>query len=124
MPHTDATTSTKLDPHDVFGLFSHELRLEILLALWESPDYSLRFSELQETIEERDSGKFSYHLSKLEDQFVTQVDDRYVLQYPGHRVIDAVQSGVFHESPSVDPVGVDSTARMVTDKSTALAVGS
>lgn len=104
---TDEESSTELDPHDAFGLFSHELRLEILLSLWQAPDYSLRFSELQETVGERDSGKFSYHLSKLEDQFVAQVDDQYVLQYAGHRVIDAVQSGVFHESPTVDPTVVD-----------------
>ena len=107
MTGRDETAATDLDPQDAFGLFSHELRLEILLALWEAPDYSLRFSELQETVDEPDSGKFNYHLSKLEGQFVTQVDDRYVLQYAGHRVIDAVQSGVFHESPTVEPIGVD-----------------
>lgn len=107
MTGTDEASSTDLDPHDAFGLFSHELRLEILLALWEAPDYSLRFSELQETVDEPDSGKFSYHLSKLEEQFVSQVDNRYVLQYAGHRVIDAVRSGVFHESPTVEPTTVD-----------------
>jgi hypothetical protein len=103
----DETSSTELDPQEAFGLFSHELRLEILLALWEAPGYSLRFSELQETVDERDSGKFSYHLSKLEYQFVRKIDDQYVLQYAGHRVIDAVRSGVFHESPTVESTAVD-----------------
>lgn len=105
-PGNESATAN-LDPQEAFGLFGHELRLEILLALWESPDYSLRFTELRETVGEPDSGKFTYHLSKLEDQFVRQVDERYVLQYAGHRVIDAVQSGVFHESPTVEPTPVD-----------------
>jgi hypothetical protein len=96
-----------LDPQEAFQLFSHELRLEILLALRESPTYSLGFAELRRAVGERDSGKFTYHLGKLEGQFVERVGDRYALQYPGHRVLDAVRSGVFHESPSVAPVEVD-----------------
>ncbi|MFB6298870.1 MAG: winged helix-turn-helix domain-containing protein [Halobacteriales archaeon] len=107
MAHSDEQTSAELDPQAAFGLFSHELRLEILQALWEAADFSLPFSDLREEVGERDSGKFTYHLSKLEDQFVKQVDGRYTLQYAGHRVIDAVQSGVFHESPIVEPTEIE-----------------
>lgn len=95
-----------LDPQEAFQLFSHELRLEILLALWTAPEHSLPFADLRRAVGERDSGRFTYHLEKLTDRFVRRVEDRYVLQYPGHRVVDAVRSGVFHESPSVGPVEV------------------
>jgi hypothetical protein len=94
---------TDIDPQDAFQLFSHELRLEILFALWEAPEYALPFSGLRDAVGERDSGKFTYHLEKLTGQFVTEIEGRYVLQYAGHRVIDAIQSGVFHTSPTVPP---------------------
>lgn len=94
----------KIDPQEAFQLFSHEMRLEILFALWEAPDYALAFSEIQDAIGERDSGKFTYHLEQLTGQFVTEIEGQYVLQYAGHRVIDAIQSGVFHTSPTVSAV--------------------
>jgi hypothetical protein len=94
----------EIDPQDAFQLFSHELRLEILFALWDAPEYALAFSEIQNAVGERDSGKFTYHLEQLTGQFVTEIEGQYVLQYAGHRVIDAIQSGVFHTSPTVSPV--------------------
>lgn len=99
----------EIDPQDAFQLFSHELRLEILFALWDAPEYALAFSEIQEAVGERDSGKFTYHLEKLTGQFVTNVEGQYVLQYAGHRVIDAIQSGVFHTSPTVAAVDAPGT---------------
>ncbi len=98
-----------IDPQDAFQLFSHELRLEILFALWEAPGYALAFSGIQEAVGERDSGKFTYHLEQLTGQFVREIEGRYVLQYAGHRVIDAIQSGVFHISPTVSPVEAPGT---------------
>lgn len=94
---------TDIDPQDAFQVFSHELRLEILYALWEASNYALSFSELQSAVEERDSGKFTYHLEQLTGHFVREDDGAYVLQYAGHRVIDAIQSGVFTASPTVEP---------------------
>lgn len=93
----------KIDPQDAFQLFSHELRLEILFALWKAPEYSLAFAEIQSAVGERDSGKFTYHLGKLTGHFIEEIDGQYVLQYAGHRVIDAIQSGVFHTDPTVAP---------------------
>lgn len=100
-------TSGAQDPHEAFLLFSHELRLEILLELKEAADYSLKFAELQSRVGVRDSGQFTYHLSKLEGLFIEKVGDRYILKHSGHRVIDAMRSGVFHESPSIGPVEVE-----------------
>jgi len=93
----------EIDPQDAFQLFSHELRLEILFALWDAPGHSLAFSEIRTAVGERDSGKFTYHLEQLTDHFVTEIDGEYVLQYAGHRIIDAIGSGVFHTSPTVPP---------------------
>lgn len=99
----------EIDPQDAFQVLSHELRLEILLALWRAQEYSLAFSELQTAVDERDSGKFTYHLEKLTGQFIKEIDGQYVLQYAGHRVIDAIQSGVFHTSPSIGPIEAPGT---------------
>jgi DNA-binding transcriptional ArsR family regulator len=103
MPGASDDVTVEIDPQEAFQLFSHELRLEILFALWDAPEYSLAFSEIQSAVGERDSGKFTYHLEKLTDRFITKVDGQYRLQYAGHRAIDAIQSGVFHTSPTVAP---------------------
>lgn len=99
------------DAESAFMTLSHGLRLEILLALWDAPGFSLSFSELRKTVGERDSGSFTYHLSELQDHFVAKTDDGYELQYPGHRVLDAIQSGVFHERVAVGPVELDDDCR-------------
>ena len=103
IPPADNGFRTDIDPQDAFQLFSHELRLEILFALWEAENYALSFSALQSAVGERDSGKFTYHLEQLTGHFVAENGGKYVLQYAGHRVIDAIQSGVFTTSPSVEP---------------------
>jgi len=108
--HSDRT-QVATDAESAFMTLSHDLRLEILLALWDAPGFSLSFSELRKTVGERDSGSFTYHLSELQDQFVAQTDDGYELQYPGHRVLDAIQSGVFHDQVTVGPVGLDDDCR-------------
>ena len=100
--------SDRTEPHEAFHLFGHRLRLEIVLALSEAEDFSLTFAELQSEVDERDSGKFSYHLSKLEGLFIEKVDDNYVLKHPGHRVIDA-SSGAFQDSPDIGPLEVAGT---------------
>ncbi|MFB6103134.1 MAG: winged helix-turn-helix domain-containing protein [Haloplanus sp.] len=98
---------TPTDPEAAFMTLSNDLRLEILLALWEAPEFSLSFAELRKAVGERDSGTFTYHLSELVGHFVGETDDGYELQYPGHRVLDAIQSGVFHQQGAVGPVELD-----------------
>ncbi|AZH24160.1 winged helix-turn-helix domain-containing protein [Haloplanus aerogenes] len=95
------------DPEDAFLTLSNDLRLEILLALWEAPGFSLSFAELRKAVDERDSGTFTYHLSELVGHFVGETESGYELQYPGHRVLDAIQSGVFHQQGTVGPVELD-----------------
>ena len=104
-------TGAVTDAESAFTTLSHGLRLEILLALWDAPGFSLSFSELRKAVGERDSGSFTYHLSELRGHFVAKTDDGYELQYPGHRVLDAIQSGVFHEQVAVGPVDLDADCR-------------
>lgn len=104
-------SSVSQDAESAFMTLSHDLRLEILLALWDAPGYTLSFSNLRKAVGERDSGSFNYHLSQLEDHFVSKTDQGYELQYPGHRVLDAIQSGVFHEGASVGPVELEANCQ-------------
>jgi len=105
---TDGKDGSKTtDAYESFHVLSHELRLNILLALNEAPNYALTFSELQSEIDEPNSGKFNYHLSMLEELYIEQIDNQYTLKYPGHRVIDASRSGAFQSPPEVGPVDVD-----------------
>ena len=104
-------TSAVTDAEAAFMTLSHDLRLEILLALWDAPDFSLSFSELRKAVGERDSGSFTYHLSELQGHFVAETDIGYELQYPGHRVLDAIQSGVFHEKATIEPIELATECR-------------
>jgi hypothetical protein len=94
---------TDISPEDAFGLVGHELRIAILRELGGAAAGRLSFSALRERVGERDSGKFNYHLSKLEGRFVAKTDSgAYALTYPGHRVVDAVHDGAFHQQEGVD----------------------
>lgn len=104
---TKRGVDTPTDPEEAFLTLSNDLRLGILLALWEAPGYSLSFSELRKAVGERDSGTFTYHLDELVGHFVEETDDGYELQYPGHRVLDAIRSGVFHQRGTVGPVDLE-----------------
>jgi DNA-binding transcriptional ArsR family regulator len=109
MTDPDAEIESPAEPEEAFTTLSNDLRLDILLALWNAPGFSLSFSELRKAVGERDSGTFTYHLSELVGHFVGETDEGYELQYPGHRVLDAIQSGVFHQRGAVGPVGLDAT---------------
>lgn len=98
---------TAIGPEEAFQLLGHEIRVQILLALWRASDHTLGFAELYDAVDVDDSGQFTYHLSKLEGRFVRHADDTYELLYAGHRVIDAIQSGVFHERLDIDPAELE-----------------
>jgi hypothetical protein len=104
------------DAESAFMTLSHDLRLKILLAMWDADGFSLSFSELRKRVGERDSGSFTYHLSELQSNFIAKTDEGYELQYPGHRVLDAIQSGVFHEQVTVGPVELDDDCRECGEK--------
>ncbi|WP_158057557.1 helix-turn-helix transcriptional regulator [Halorussus halophilus] len=96
-----------------FGLVADETRLSILWALGSAPyeEYgsSLRFSELRERAEVRDSGKFNYHLQQLVGPFVRERDDGYSLNYAGELLYRTVVAGFFTDE--VDLEGLESDSR-------------
>jgi len=92
-----------ISPEAAFGLVGHELRIGILRELGDADEQRLSFSALRERVGERDSGKFNYHLSKLEGRFVAKTGSgAYALTYPGHRVVDAIHDGAFHQQHEVE----------------------
>ncbi len=69
-------------PRAAFSVLSHEVRLDILLALfekWEGEWTEPRgYAELMRTVGTEDSGQFNYHLNELRDSYIRRVDDGYV----------------------------------------------
>ncbi|MFB6072493.1 MAG: winged helix-turn-helix domain-containing protein [Halobacterium sp.] len=97
---------------DGFDLLADETRAGILRALAdarrENPrDPGLSFSELQDRVDVRDSGRFNYHLGKLAGHFVTQDDDGYKLSAVGMRAAGSVLGGEFDDPPERDPQPLD-----------------
>lgn len=97
---------------DAFELLSHEVRLSILLALWEAYDpygtnEPVPFSELFDRVAVRDSGNFTFHLDKLTDHFVKRTDDGYELRNAGHKIVQAVISGAGLEERTLPPTEID-----------------
>ncbi len=94
-------------PDEAFLVLGHELRIEVLLALWRGPDAEMTFSELRTATEVRDSGQFSYHLDKLVGTYVERTEAGYRLRRPGVAVVNAIRSGAFNEVRSRAPVELD-----------------
>ena len=116
---------------EAFATLGNEMRLSILLALWEAYEpfgggNALTFSELRERLGRPDSGQFNYHLDKLEPQFVrkTEAGERtdgsrgradgrsaggYELRRAGHQLVRTVIAGVGLEEPDLDRTELDWT---------------
>lgn len=98
-----------------FSLLSNEIRLAILLALWEAyepfpaEENPVSFSALRERIGLQDSGQFNYHLEPLVGHFVEARDDGYVLRQAGHYLVRTVIAGTGLQSVSTTPADLDVT---------------
>lgn len=100
-----------------FELLSNETRLAILVALWEAyepfeADDGLRFSELRDRVGTRDSGRFNYHLEKLEGHFVESTADGYELREAGLKFVRAVIGGAGIEDRTLEPREIDMTCQL------------
>jgi hypothetical protein len=86
---------------DAFATLGDETRLRILIELGEAvseggPGSGLSFSELRERVGISDSGRFNYHLDKLEGRFVTKNDDGdYAARYAALAVVSAFYAGAY-----------------------------
>jgi hypothetical protein len=93
-----------LDTLDTFSLLAEETRLTILRELAAAGPAAERepvsFAELRRRVGTADSGRFNYHLDKLQPQFVQHVDEDdgpsgYRPTWAGIRVIGAALAGQF-----------------------------
>ncbi len=63
----------------------------------------MAFSQIREAVEERDSGKFNYHLRKLVGHLVVHDDDGYRLSLAGRKMYGAIISGAYTTEATIEP---------------------
>lgn len=110
---TDDTGSAVSD--EAFALLSHEIRLDILRAFFETyapidPDSrseardqrALSYAELMAATDMEDSGKFNYHLEKLRGTYVSKVENGYVPTASAIALYEAMVANRPTESVAVD----------------------
>ncbi len=104
---------------DAFELLGNETRLAILVALWEAydpfEDTSVRFSDLRDRVGTADSGRFNYHLDRLESHFVEAADDGYELTQAGLSFVRSVIAGTGIEEPTLEATAVDMACKLCGD---------
>lgn len=84
-PFSDASHDIRTDALETLG---HDIRIRILRALADA-DEPLTFTELRETVDVRDTGRFNYHLTKLCEYFVRETSGGYELGHAGTRIVAA-----------------------------------
>ena len=106
-PLEAAARTVGIDTTDALELLADETRLAILLALWEEhephADDAVPFSRLFDRVDYDNRGNFSYHLEKLEGQFVTQHTERggYELRTSGLKFVRSLIAGTGLDDISV-----------------------
>jgi len=96
-----------------FSLLDNHVRLAILDSLYErtvepGPLASdAAYSAVKSDVGVEDSGRFSYHLDKLTDWFVTKTDDGYRLAEPGRKVVRLRRTRTLAADPAVEAEPVD-----------------
>lgn len=78
------------EPTDALAVLADETRVAILRALAEA-DETLPFTELRRRAGVEDAGRFNYHLTKLCEYFVREVEGGYTLGHAGSRVVAAAE---------------------------------
>lgn len=106
MPAWIRNGDSRLSPDDAFAALGNEVRIEILKTLADA-DEPMSFSELRDAVGVRDAGRFSYHLNKLKDHFVSKKSEKYLLRQAGRHVIEAVYSGAVTRAPVIDRTKID-----------------
>lgn len=101
------------DSAAVFAALSDEVRVEILQALAaHHREHGARtpvgFADLRRRVGVEDSGRFRYHLRKLQDHFVRGVEGGYRLTHAGTEIVAAILAGTYTEQPSLGPADLDS----------------
>lgn len=111
----DATAGEAgLHTTEAFALLADETRLAILLALWEAydpqaDDNTVSFSEIFDRVDYDDPGNLSYHLEKLEGQFVQQQGEGegYRIRTAGLKLVRSVIAGAGVQDMTLEPSEID-----------------
>ena len=108
MANADSSESAALDhavvEPGVFDLLGDDTRFRIVQALHAADDGGpLPFSRLQERVDVEDSGRFNYHLTRLQGVLVVKREDGYALTGTGRAFAALVGPG----PESVDPVSTE-----------------
>lgn len=111
-------------PQQGFEVLSDETRVAILWALAEhqresSEGPAMGFSDLRRRVGIRDSGNFSYHLGKLEGQFVTKTSAGYQLAPAGLEVVAALITGVYGGDEQLGPLELKNSCPICSEPFTA-----
>lgn len=88
------------DPTDALSVLADETRIAILRALADAEE-ALSFTELRRRASVEDAGRFNYHLTKLCEYFVREVDGGYALGHAGSRIV-ATAEGVDAAAAAAD----------------------
>lgn len=99
---------------EAFTLLGNETRLDILLALWEAydpraEDNTVPFSQILVDVDIRDPGNLSYHLEKLDGQFIRQHAERegYELRESGLLIVQSIIAGAGIQDVTVPTTPID-----------------
>jgi hypothetical protein len=98
--HTESVSAS-----EAFELLGHEIRMGIVEELADTRRDNWfwlgeRFADLRKAVDVRDAGKFSYHLDKLQPQFVVKDGEEYKLTYAGMQVAGAIVAGTYTDAES------------------------
>ncbi|MDX1746262.1 MAG: ArsR family transcriptional regulator [Halobacteriales archaeon] len=96
-----------LSPDVAFEILGEETRLSILRAVWAADTVPVAFSVLRRAVGSPDSGRFNYHLGKLDGPFLDSTGDGYTLTQAGREVVRAVMAGTVTVAPSVPSTTID-----------------
>jgi DNA-binding transcriptional ArsR family regulator len=85
---------------DALAVLAEETRVRILRMLAEAED-PMAFSELRRAVGVADAGRFNYHLSRVCEHFVREVEEGYELDRAGARLVTAADVDVAGREPEV-----------------------
>lgn len=104
---------------EAFELLGNDIRLAILLALWEAKEPSLpwsdesepalSFTELRDQLGLSHGSQFNYHLNELTDMFIQKTDTGYSLTRSAEHFLRAVFAGTLREHTTIRGEPVDAT---------------
>jgi|AntRauTorcE11897_2_1112592.scaffolds.fasta_scaffold01574_11 DNA-binding transcriptional ArsR family regulator len=105
-------TVERRSPEEAFALLGDDTRIGILRALGEVPDGAMSFSALRERVGTEDSGRFNYHLRKLQGTFVRKTDAGYELTYAGRQIVGAMYAGTYTANATIESTPVEGECPM------------